>query len=89
MFITSFYDVSFNFESSLGKKEKNCDERTNGRTDELTDGVTLSLLELLIAAKNSSMYIVLAGGAPIFGLSGVPWLFLQKKDQLLRNSLGY
>ena len=52
MFITSFYDVSFNFKSSVGKKEKKCDERTNGRMDELTDGVTLSLLELLIAAKN-------------------------------------
>ena len=39
-----------------GKKEKKCDERTdrrtNGRTDERTNGVTMSLLELLIAAKN-------------------------------------
>ena len=29
------------------------------------------------------MYIVLAGGAPIFGLSGEPWPFLQKKDHFL------
>ena len=40
IFITSTYDILFNFESSLGKKEKKCDERTNGRTDERTDEQT-------------------------------------------------
>ena len=40
MFITSFYDVSFNFEGSLGKKEKKCDGRTNKRTNGRSDNVT-------------------------------------------------
>ena len=59
MFSTSLYDVPFNFESSLGNKEKKCDkrmnERTNEQTNKRTDGVTMSLLELLIAAKNSNL----------------------------------
>ena len=48
MFITSPYDILFNVETSFAKKETNCDRHMNGRTD----GVNLSLLELLIAAKN-------------------------------------
>ena len=35
-----------------GRKKKKCDERTKERTD----GVTMSLLELLIAAKNIPKY---------------------------------
>ena len=42
------YNIFYNLESSLGMNEKKCD----GRMHERTDGVTLSLLELLIAAKN-------------------------------------
>jgi hypothetical protein len=56
---------------------------------------TLSLLTSLVTCPPSqrhafsilvniiSMYIVLAGGAPLFGLSCAPWLSLQNKDQLL------
>ena len=44
----------------VNAKSKNHFERTNGRTDERTDGrtdgVTWSLLELLIAAKNQTIY---------------------------------
>ena len=37
MFITSIYDILFNIDSSLRKKEKKCDERTDERTDRRTD----------------------------------------------------
>ena len=36
----------------MQNQKKDVDGRTNERTNERTDGVTLSLLELLIAAKN-------------------------------------
>ena len=43
MYITANYEILFNFEISLGKREKMCEEQT--------DRVTLSLLEQIIAAK--------------------------------------